>query len=127
MSKRFWPTPRVIALRILFDHNVPVGVRAFLKKHDVCTVVEMSWPPQMENGDLLDAAEAAGFDVFVTSDQNIRHQQNPKGRRFALIILGSNVWPIVRKYGTDIATQIDKAVRGTLVFIEMPLPKPSNR
>jgi hypothetical protein len=40
--------PRAIALRILFDKNVPVGVRGFLAGHEVRTVVEMGWPPQPE-------------------------------------------------------------------------------
>jgi hypothetical protein len=58
-------------LRIVFDKNVPVGVRRFLTKHEVRTFVEMQWHPQLENGELLKAAEASGFDVMVTSDQNI--------------------------------------------------------
>ena len=57
-------------MRILFDKNVPVGVRRFLPRHEVHTVVDMQWNPRLENGELLDAAEAAGFDVLVTSDQN---------------------------------------------------------
>jgi predicted nuclease of predicted toxin-antitoxin system len=48
-------------LRILFDKNVPVGVRRFLPKHMVQTVVDLKWNPQLENGELLNAAEAAGF------------------------------------------------------------------
>jgi hypothetical protein len=50
-------------LRILFDKNVPVGARRFLLNHDVHTVVEMQWPDQLENGELLKAAEESGFDV----------------------------------------------------------------
>ncbi len=40
-------------MRILFDKNVPVGARRFLTKHEVRTVEEMNWPPQLENGELL--------------------------------------------------------------------------
>lgn len=39
------------------------------------------------NGELLDAAEAAGFDVFLTTDRNIRYQQNLTGRKIAIVIL----------------------------------------
>ena len=63
-------------MRILFDKNVPVGVRGFLRKHEVRTVVEMRWPDQLDNGELLRMAEGAGFDVIITSDQNIRYQQS---------------------------------------------------
>jgi hypothetical protein len=80
-------------LRIVFDKNVPVGVRRFLTGHEVRTFVEMQWHPQLENGELLAAAEAAGFDAMLTADQNIRYQQNLTGRRLALIVIGSNIWP----------------------------------
>jgi hypothetical protein len=62
-------------LRILFDKNVPVGTHTFLKRHEVHTVVDMGWPDQLENGKLLEVAEQSGFDVMVTSDQNIRYQK----------------------------------------------------
>lgn len=109
-------------MRILLDHNVPAGVRAFLAKHEVRTIVEMEWPPQLENGELLKAAEAAAFDALVTSDQNIPYQQNLAGRRLALVVLGSNIWPIVRNYASDIAASVDKAKPGSFQFIEMQLP-----
>jgi len=89
-------------LRILFDKNVPVGVRRFLT-----------------------AAEAASFDIIITSDQNIRHQQNLTGRKLALIVLGSNIWPIVRSHGAMIAAKVEAATPGSYDFIEMPLPPKS--
>jgi hypothetical protein len=109
-------------LRVLFDKNVPVGVRRFLLKHEVHTVVEMQWPEQLENGELLTIAEQSGFDVMVTSDQNIRHQQNLTGRKLALVVLGSNIWPLVREYGTTISAKVDLAAPGSYAFIEMPVP-----
>jgi hypothetical protein len=51
------------------------GARRFLSAHDVWTFVQTGWPVQLGNGDLLNAAEAAGFDVLITSDQNIPYQQ----------------------------------------------------
>jgi predicted nuclease of predicted toxin-antitoxin system len=109
-------------LRILFDKNVPVGVRSFLPNHGVHTLVEMRWPEQLENGELLRMAEKAGFELLVTSDQNIRYQQNLAGRKLALIVLGSNIWPIVRQYGAVIAATANAAKLGSYDFIEMPLP-----
>ena len=112
-------------MRILFDKNVPVGVSRFLAGHEVRTVVEMGWPPQLENGELLKIAETAAFDVLVTSDQNIRYQQNLKGRKLALVVLGSNIWPLVRDHGTAIAAKVDAATPGSYEFIEMQLPSKS--
>jgi hypothetical protein len=109
-------------LRILFDKNVPIGVRRFLLDHYVRTVVEMRWHPQLENGELLNVAETSGFDVMVTSDQNIRYQQNLAGRKLALVVIGSNIWPVVRNHGPAITAKVGAATPGSYQFIDMPLP-----
>jgi hypothetical protein len=112
----------------LFDHNVPVKVRTFLPSHEVKTVVEMNWPPQLENGELLRAAEDEGFDVLVTSDQSIRFQQNLTGRKLALVTLGSNSWKIVAAHRAEIVAFVGSAASGTQYFIKMPRPsKPQTR
>jgi hypothetical protein len=61
----------------LFDKNIPIGVRAFLTPHDVRTMSELGWPDQLENGALLSTAEQSGFDLLITSDQNIRLSAEP--------------------------------------------------
>lgn len=99
-----------------------MGVRGFLGGHDVLTVVQMSWPPQLENGELLNAAEMAAFDVMVTADQNIKYQQNLAGRKLALVVLGSNIWPVVCQCGATIAAKVAAATPESYDFIEMPLP-----
>ena len=109
-------------MRILFDKNVPVGVRGCLAGHEARTFADMRWHPQLENGELLKACEEEGFDVMVTADQNIRYQQNLTGRRLALVVLGSNIWPIVRDHQAAIAAKVDAALPGSYEFIEMPLP-----
>lgn len=114
-------------MRIVFDKNVPVGVWRFLAGHEVRTFVEMRWHPQLENGELLNAAEASGFDVMITSDQNIRYQQNLTGRKLALVVLGSNIWPVVHEHGAAIAAEVDAATPGSCEFIEMPLPAKRRR
>jgi Domain of unknown function (DUF5615) len=109
-------------LRILFDKNVPVGVRQFLTTHDVRTLAEMGWPLQLENGELLELAEASGFELLVTADQNIRHQQNLGGRKLALVVLGSNIWPAVQNHGSVIAARVAQAKPGSYDFIEISVP-----
>lgn len=122
-----WLTPSITALRILLDKNVPVGVRRFLSGHDVRTFVDMNWDPQLENGVLLKEAEAAAFDVMMTSDQNIPYQQNLAGRKLALVVLGSNIWPIVRDHESTIRAKVEAVRPGTYEFIEMPLPPKRRR
>ena len=115
-------------MRILFDKNVPVGVRRFLAQHEVRTVVELRWPSQLENGELLKAAESAAFDVLLTCDQNIRYKQNLAGRRLALVALGSNIWPVVQTHAAAITAAVGMATAGSYQFIEMPLPpRPESR
>lgn len=82
----------------------------------------MGWPDQLANGELLRMAEQAGFDVMVTSDQNILYQQNLAGRKISLIVLGSNIWPIVEQHSAAIAAAVGTAMHGRHSFIEMPLP-----
>lgn len=106
---------------ILFDKNLPVGVRRFLARHEVRTVVERNWPPQLQNGELLRATESAAL-VLITSDWNIRYQHNLAGRKLALGKLGSSIWPVVRNHAAAIAVAFDRSTPGGYHFIEMPLP-----
>ena len=71
-------------MRILFDKNVPYPLLRYLAKHDVRTAEELGWA-RLVNGDLLRAAEEAGFGVMVTADQSLEYQQNLKGRKLALV------------------------------------------
>ena len=108
-------------MRIVFDKNVPVGVRSFLSKHEVHTFVEMQWHPQLENGELLTAAEASGFDVLVTSDQNIRHQQNLTGRKIAFVVIGNQQWPTLRRYVDRVVVAVNAAAPGSFTEVEIPI------
>lgn len=109
-------------MRVLLDKGVPYGVRDFLSAHEVETVEQRGWG-RMSDAELLKAAEAAGFNVFVTTDQNIVHQQNLGKSQLGIVALGSNIWPIVRNYGKQIAEQVDTATRGSYALIEMPSPR----
>jgi hypothetical protein len=108
-------------LRVLFDKNVPYGTRHFLSHHQVETVDDHGWS-RISNGELLKTAEASGFDVVLTADQNILYQQTLVGRKIALVVFGSNIWPIVRNYAATIKERVDAAIPGSYSFIEMLLP-----
>jgi len=62
-------------VQVLFDQGTPVPLRALLPDHDVATAYDRGWST-LTNGEFLDAAESAGFAAVVTTDKNIRHQQN---------------------------------------------------
>lgn len=61
-------------MRVLFDNGTPRGLAAALVEHVVEEARSLGWDT-LKNGELLSAAEAAGFEVLVTTDRNIRHQQ----------------------------------------------------
>jgi hypothetical protein len=76
-------------VKILFDHCVPRPLRRELPGHEIKTAREMHWEG-LKNGKLLDEAPTAGFDVFLTVDQNIRFQQNLTGRAIAVVVMIAN-------------------------------------
>ncbi|MEQ1862980.1 MAG: hypothetical protein ABMA13_23915, partial [Chthoniobacteraceae bacterium] len=77
---------------MLLDECVPVQVRDALAGYEVTTVQQMGWRG-IGNGDLLAAAESAGFDLFILADKNLRYQQNLTGRRLAILELWTNHRP----------------------------------
>ncbi|MBY0503659.1 MAG: hypothetical protein K2X03_07110 [Bryobacteraceae bacterium] len=83
----------------------------------------------LRNGELLDAAEKAGFEVFVTPDQNIRYQQNLEGRKIAIVVLSVGRWTLVRPHLLQIAEALNAVTPGSYVEIDIPLPprKPFTR
>ena len=81
--------------RILLNENIPIGVKALLAVFEVRTAGEMGWAG-LTNGQLLDAAEAAGFQVMVNADRHIRAQQCLAGRKLALVVISTNHWNTIR-------------------------------
>ena len=67
-------------MRVLFDQGTPVPLRRLLTQHDVTTAHEKGWS-QLKNGELLDSAEKEGFVVLVTTDANLKYQQNLTSRK----------------------------------------------
>jgi hypothetical protein len=62
---------------------------------------------EFSNGDLIEVAEQAGFEVILTTDKNIRHQQNLKTRKIALVVLEHSQWPTVKLAGPQRRMRIE--------------------
>jgi rRNA-processing protein FCF1 len=103
-------------MRILFDQGTPVGIRNSLLTHHVSTAYELGWST-LSNGELLHAAEEAGFDVLLTTDKNLAYQQNIKGRKIAIVILGNSRWSTIRAMVEKIAESIERSEPGHYTFI----------
>ncbi len=82
-------------MKIFFDECVPRPLRKLLASHEIRTAQEIGWG-RLKNGELIAKAEQAGFEVFVTADQNLQYQQNLVLRRIALLVLSTNFWPTIR-------------------------------
>jgi hypothetical protein len=106
-------------MRVLLDQGTPVPIRAFLEGHSVSTAAREGWD-RLQNGELLNAAEAAGFDVFVTTDKNMRYQQDLGDRKIAIVVLGQQQWPELRRHVQLVAAAINKTTPGAYLEIEMP-------
>lgn len=106
-------------MRVLFDQGTPVPLRRFLTRHSIQTVAELQWST-LGNGELLDAAEAAGFEVLVTTDKNIRHQQNLASRNIAIVVLGRPQWPVVRRHVERVVAAINTAAAGSCAEVDIP-------
>lgn len=72
------------------------------------------------DGVLLDAAEAAGFELFVTADKNIRYQQNLTGRKIAIVVLGNAQWPILRRHVERVVAAVNAATPGSYAEVDVP-------
>ena len=106
-------------MRVLFDQATPVPIRSFLTGHVVSTAAHEGWN-ELQNGDLLDAAEAAGFDVLLTTDKNIRYQQNLEGRKIAIVLIRTQQWPVLKPHVRFVVAAVNAATPGTYVEVEIP-------
>lgn len=106
-------------MRVLFDQATPVPIRPHLKGHVVRTAAQQGWDT-LKNGELLAAAEADGFDVLLTTDKNMRYQQNLVGRKIAVVVLGFRQWPSLRPHVALIIEAIVVAKPGSYMEVEFP-------
>jgi len=108
-------------LRILFDQGVPQPLRNALVAAEVKTAFEMGWS-KLENGFLIDSAEESGFDVFISTDKNLRYQQDLSARKIAIVILPTTSWPKLQPFKDDIGSQVSQITPGSYIEISFDSP-----
>ena len=106
-------------MRILFDNGTPRGLARLLIGHSVEEARAHGWE-ELANGALIDCAEQAGFQLLVTTDKNIRYQQNLKSRTLALVVLQNSQWPMVKLVAASIVAALDAALPGSYTEVEVP-------
>jgi hypothetical protein len=103
-------------MRILFDQGTPVPLRRYLTEHSVTTAYEEGWS-NLSNGDLLKSAEDKGYEILVTTDRNLRYQQNLSDRQIAIVVLLSTSWPKIRTQTDKVCDVINEIKLGDYVEI----------
>src|SRR2546423_4959125 len=104
---------------ILFDHGTPRGITRALLEHVVKETRAQGWD-RFANGELLAAAEEAGFDVLLTTDKNLRYQQNLQGRKIAIVVLGKGRWRLIKPCLAQVVAAVNAAKPGTYTEVDIP-------
>jgi hypothetical protein len=105
---------------LLFDNGTPRTLARYLiDQHTVTEARARGWE-ELENGDLLIAAESAGFDVLITTDKNLRYQQNLATRKIAVVVLGQGRWSLMKPHLARIVATVNAATPGSYAEVEIP-------
>jgi hypothetical protein len=103
-------------LRVLLDEMLPTGVRELLPGHDVVTVAYAGFAG-LPNGELISRAVGAGFDVIVTLDRGIEHQQNLSKHDIGFVLISDNDVGLMRPYADRLLAAVADAAPGSVVRI----------
>lgn len=105
---------------VLFDNGTPRTLARYLIDHHTVTEARARGWEELENGDLLNQAEAAGFEVLVTTDRNLSYQQNLTGRDIAVVVLGKGRWTLIKPHVAHVVAAVNAATPGSFAEVEIP-------
>ena len=106
-------------MKIILDESAPQKLRLLTEgNHIVVTTSYQGWSG-LKNGELLNAAEAAGFELFITADQELRYQQNLKGRKLALLLLSTNNWERIKAHIIRITAAVNATTPGSYTEVKI--------
>lgn len=106
---------------VLFDNGTPRTLARYLiAEHTVTEARARGWQ-ELENGSLLDVAEAAGFEVLVTTDKNLAYQQNLARRSIPIVVVGQGRWTLIRPYVQEVVDAVSAAVPGSFTEVLIPI------
>ena len=105
---------------VLFDNSTPRTLaRYLLERHTITEARSRGWG-QLENGDLLNEAEAAGSEVFVTADKNLGFQQNLTKRKISIVVLGQGRWSLIKPHIAAVVAAVNAARPGGFAVVDIP-------
>jgi hypothetical protein len=104
---------------ILFDQCTPRGLARSLSEHTIKEARAQGWD-RLTNGELIRVAENAGFDLLLTTDKNIRYQQNLQHRKIAIVVLGKARWRLIKPLLATVVAAVNAAQPGTYTEVDIP-------
>ncbi len=105
-------------MKILFDQGTPAPLRHHFTEHVVTIAYDLGWG-NLANGDLLNAAEGA-FDAMITTDKNLRYQQNMSGRTIAILVLPTTSWPRIKLHVALVVEAVNALRAGDFRELQFP-------
>ena len=106
-------------MRILFDQGTPAPLRRWLSAHPVSTAYEQGWST-VTNGDLIRLAEQQGYDLLITTDTNLRYQQNLQSRTIAILVLSTTSWPRIKAAVDQVVDVVADLAPGDYCELRIP-------
>ncbi len=109
-------------MKVLIDENLPERLHRDFRKHLVATVAFKKWKGK-ENGELIRAMLQEEFQVLVTLDKNLQHQQNFKNYPVVVIVIhaAKTEYPFLKPLVAEIETLLDKNPEHGVYTIEQKL------
>lgn len=108
---------------VLFDNGTPRNLARYLIDHHTVTEARARGWETLANGELLTVAEAAGFEVILTTDLNLRYQQNLAGRKIAVVAIGKGRWTLIKPHVARVVAAVNAATPGSYTEVEIPEEK----
>jgi hypothetical protein len=69
---------------------------------------------------VLNAAETAGFEILLTTDKNLRYQQNLKVRKISIVVIGHSQWLALKPYIQRVVDAVNAATPGSNAEVDIP-------
>ena len=106
-------------MKILFDNCTPNPIARSLSGHEVTFARQIGWH-ELKNGELIQRAEDAGFELILSTERNIRYQQNLAGRKIAILVLGQQNWNLLRPHIQFVVDAVNAAIPGGYAEVDIP-------
>ena len=107
-------------MKILFDNGAPNPIARGLIGHEITFARQIGWG-ELENGELLNEAEVAGFEILLTTDKNLGYQQKLTDRKIAVVVLGQGRWTLIKNHVARVIETVNAATPGSFTLVEIPL------